>query len=155
MKATGPAVAVAVNVTGASPGTVAVAWLATGVVPRVQPTWAIPEASVRVETADTEPAPGATSHCTATPARGFPVELRTTTTRGEGSVEPTVPLWPSPLTAATEPAGVAPPEGANTWNEYALGGRTNFTPLLIDRTSVTADYRANLFMFGVAYHFGR
>ena len=31
----------------------------------------------------------------------------------------------------------------------------NFAHFSFDRTNVTADYRANLFMFGVAYHFDR
>lgn len=31
----------------------------------------------------------------------------------------------------------------------------NFAHFTFDRSNVTADYRANLFMFGVAYHFGR
>jgi hypothetical protein len=31
----------------------------------------------------------------------------------------------------------------------------NFAHFTFDRSNLTADYRANLFMFGVAYHFGR
>ncbi|GAB1722142.1 MAG: outer membrane beta-barrel protein [Nitrospira sp. CR1.1] len=31
----------------------------------------------------------------------------------------------------------------------------NFAQFKFDRSNVTADYRANLFMFGIAYHFGR
>ena len=42
-----------------------------------------------------------------------------------------------------------PPEHASSWNEYALGGRKNFTPLFIDGTSVTSSKQYEAMREGV------
>ncbi len=101
----GPAMTVAMNVTGATPLTFAVTRCVPAVVPTVQMAVAAPFASVSDADGFVVPEPALASHCTTAPAIALPAASVTTTLSGTVNAVPTVPVCSVPL-AARIAAGV-------------------------------------------------
>jgi len=94
MLVAGPAVPVALKVTGdpESPVDVAVTVFVPDVVPNVRIVDALPSAPVVAEVADSDPLPAVTANVTPTPLTGLLFASLTTTTKRLASVVPTVAL---------------------------------------------------------------
>ena len=104
-----PGVPVAWKVTrgAASPAQVAVMTLAPAVVPSVQPTLAMPAASVVADVLPQEPPPAVAAKSTVTPLTGLPCLSTTMTLGAVATAVPATAFWASPACTCRASAGPA------------------------------------------------
>jgi hypothetical protein len=108
-----PATAVASNLTGVSPATVAVTWFAPGDGPILQRVLEVPLLSVAVVFGATVPPPAVTAHVIVAPVIGLAPESVTRTVGAAGNSVSAVPLCPLPDTIAMLAGGPATAVASN------------------------------------------
>ena len=150
--AAAPAVAVAVNVAGARPLTVAVNEFAPATVPNVQPpTAASPDAFVVAVAAVVEPPPLATAKVTVTPLTRLLLASRTTTAGSVATAVPTVADWLFPAEIVTLAGAPAVAVAVNVAGARLLAvAVSEFAPATIPRVQLPTAATPNAFVVAVA-----